>query len=253
MRSPLFTLTVATALMIPALVAASSDAAQEARDAVQSHPDLNHGAKVFQTCAACHGTSGGGTVDGGIPRIAGQHFSVLVKQLVDYRHNRRWDPRMETLAKGHELHNAQDIADVAAYASEIETVPDASVGVGSGEFLSQGTELYGRACAACHGAAGDGDAQQQIPRVAGQNFAYLVRQIHDAVEGRRPNFSAAHIRLLKQLDYTGILGVSDYLSRIPRRADPIMPHDWASDQGGGNNRSPGAAALGGSANIAAAR
>ncbi len=217
MKFPLLAGAVATALTVPALLFGSSNAGQESRDALQSRPDLDHGAQVFQTCAACHGSSGAGTVDGNVPRIAGQHFSVLVKHVVDYRHDRRWDPRMEALVKGHELRNAQDIADVAAYASEIETGAGASVGVGSGEFLSQGAEVYARSCVSCHGDDGDGDAHQQIPRVAGQNYAYLVRQIHDAIEGRRPNFSGAHIRLLKQLDYTGILGVSDYLARIPAR------------------------------------
>ncbi|MFX8637274.1 c-type cytochrome, partial [Acinetobacter baumannii] len=34
---------------------------------------------LFRKCAVCHGPSGGGTVDGGVPRIAGQHASVLAK------------------------------------------------------------------------------------------------------------------------------------------------------------------------------
>jgi len=127
-----------------------------------------------------------------------------VKQLVDYRNDRRWDPRMEHFADQHVLKSAQDIADVAGYASEIETLPEASVGVGSGEFLARGTEVYKRSCVSCHGTTGNGSARQQIPRVAGQNYAYLVRQIHDGIEGRRPNFSASHIRLLKELAYADI-------------------------------------------------
>jgi hypothetical protein len=39
------------------------------------------------------------------------------------------------------------------------------------------------------------------------------------VEGRRPNFSAAHIQMLKKLDYAQIMGVADYLARIPRQVD----------------------------------
>ena len=79
----------------------------------------------------------------------------------------------------------------------------------------------------CHGSDGNGSGQQQIPRVAGQNYVYLLRQIHDAIEGRRPNFSASHIRLLKGLDYADITGVADYLARIPRRVDRMSPqHLW---------------------------
>jgi cytochrome c553 len=136
---------------------------------------------------------------------------------------------MEYMADKHLLKNAQDIADVAGYASEMETLPDAAVSVGSGEFLAQGAEIYGRSCESCHGKTGDGSGLRQTPRVAGQNYAYLVRQIHDAIEGRRPNFSASHIRLLKELDYAGIMGVADYLARIPRRNDRMPPMDLAAN------------------------
>jgi cytochrome c553 len=229
MKTLLRVLTVIVALMIPPLVRGAPDAAQESSDALQSRPNLDNGATLFQACAACHGASGGGTPDGEIPRIAGQHFSVLVKQLVDYRNDQRWDPRMEHFASQHVLNSAQDIADVAAYGSQVETTPEASVGLGTGEFLSRGSEVYARSCASCHGKSGDGSARQQIPRVAGQNYAYLFRQIHDAIEGRRPNFSASHIRLLKGLDYAEIVGVADYLARIPRRIDRLSEQNLADN------------------------
>jgi len=227
MKTPLLVLTVLTALTIPPLVCGAPNAAQESSDALQSRPNLDNGAALFRACAVCHGTSGGGTPGGEIPRIAGQHFSVLVKQLVDYRNDRRWDPRMEHFADKHLLKSAQDIADVAGYASEIETLPEASVGMGSGEYLARGAEVYRRSCASCHGKTGDGSAREQIPRLAGQNYAYMVRQIHDGVEGRRPNFPASHIRLLKELDYADISGVADYLARIPRAVDRLPEQDLA--------------------------
>ncbi len=228
MNFPLFALGIVIAITVPALAGGASNAAQENSDALQGRPDLDHGAELFRSCAVCHGSSAGGTADGQVPRIAGQRFSVLVKQLVDYRSNRRWDPRMQYMADRHLLQNAQDIADVAGYISEIETRPEASVSVGSGEFLARGTEVYARSCASCHGKTGEGSGLRQTPRVAGQNYAYLVRQIHDAVEGRRPNFSAAHISLLKGLDYADIMGVADYLARIPRRNDRMQPLELAA-------------------------
>lgn len=229
MKTLLLALGVLTAVTVPLLAGGAANSAQEASDAVRNRPDLDNGAVLFHSCAACHGTSGGGTPDGQVPRIAGQHFSVLVKQLVDYRNDRRWDPRMEHFADRHHLKDAQAIADVAGYASEIETLPEAGIGVGSGEFLARGAEVYSRSCASCHGNAGDGSGQLQIPRVAGQNYEYLVRQIHDAVEGRRPNFSAAHVRLLKGLEYADIMGVTDYLARIPRKVDRMVPQDLAGN------------------------
>jgi len=228
MKSLLFALGVVIAITVPPLALGASNAAQENSDALGGRPNLDHGAELFGSCAVCHGSSGGGTPDGQVPRIAGQRFSVLVKQLVDYRSNRRWDPLMQYMADKHLLKNAQDIADVAGYISEIETRAEASVSVGSGEFLSRGTEVYARSCASCHGKTGEGSGLRQTPRVAGQNYAYLVRQIHDAVEGRRPNFSAAHISLLKGLDYADIMGVADYLARMPRRNDRMPPVELAA-------------------------
>ncbi len=228
MKTTLLVFGVISALALPLLAGAVSNEAQERSDALQSRPDLNKGAELFQTCAVCHGASGGGTPDGHVPRIAGQHFSVLIKQLADYRNDRRWDPLMEHVADQHLLKSAQDIADVAAYASEIETLPESGVSVGSGEYLAQGAEIYAASCESCHGKSGEGNGRQNIPKVAGQNYQYLVRQMHDAVEGRRPNFSAAHIRLLKPLDYAAIMGVADYLARIPRQADRLLPQDVAA-------------------------
>ncbi len=221
---------VLIAIMVPLQVQGESNAPRESSDGLHGRADLNNGAALFQACAACHGSSGGGTQDGQVPRIAGQHFSVLVQQLIDYRTDRRWDPRMEHSADQHHLKNAQEIADVAGYASEIETLPEAEVGVGSGKFLARGAEVYAGSCASCHGKTGNGNEQQQIPRVAGQNYAYLFRQIHDGMEGRRPNFSASHIRLLKGLDYASIEGVADYLARIPRTVDRMAPQDLALNE-----------------------
>jgi len=100
------------ALVSSAAVHALSTAQQELAEVKRSTPDLERGAGLFDTCAACHGADGGGTRDGQVPRIGGQHLSVLWKQLIDYRHDRRWDLRMEHFADRHHLGDAQGVADV---------------------------------------------------------------------------------------------------------------------------------------------
>jgi cytochrome c553 len=189
-----------------------STAQEELAEVKRSTPDLRRGAELFETCAACHGIDGGGTSDGQVPRIGAQHVSVLWKQLVDYRHDRRWDVRMEHFAAGHHLEDAQAIADVAAYIQQLK--PRGAPGEGSGKLLEQGAGLYAQLCRSCHGAAAEGDATHAVPRLAGQHYEYLRRQFYDAVDGRRPNFSPAHIRLLARLDHDDIEAVADYLSRL---------------------------------------
>lgn len=184
---------------------------EEYADAVRSKPNLDRGAALFETCATRHGAAGGGTTDGSIPRIAGQHFRVIVKQLVDYRHDKRWDPRMERYADKHLLTNAQAIADVAGYAASLDR--RAPRGTGYGAYLEKGRQIYAAQCRSCHGAAGEGDEKTLVPRIAGQHYEYVLRQFYDAVDGRRPNFSRAHVRLLAKLDRNELVGLADALSR----------------------------------------
>ena len=179
------------ALVSSAAVHALSTAQQELAEVKRSTPDLERGAGLFDTCAACHGADGGGTRDGQVPRIGGQHLSVLWKQLIDYRHDRRWDLRMEHFADRHHLGDAQGVADVSAYIHQLAPVGPA--GEGSGKRLEVGAALYAQRCRSCHGAAADGDAARVVPRIAGQHYEYLRRQFYDAVDGRRPNFSSEHV------------------------------------------------------------
>jgi cytochrome c553 len=207
-----------TALLLPVLALAYSSSRLELLAAVRDKPNLDRGAELFRNCAVCHGPSGGGTLDGGVPRIAGQHASVIAKQLVDYRHDRRWDMRMEHFADRHHLVDAQAIADVAGYINHlsIEVPP----GVGSGELVDHGAAVFEKQCQSCHGRSADGDEKAMIPRIAGQHYEYLTRQIYDAVDGRRPNFSTAHVRLLAHLERDDIVGLADYLSRLSEPGAP---------------------------------
>jgi cytochrome c553 len=209
------------AVVLPALAGAFATARQELDAALRSKPNLDHGAELFRNCAVCHGPQGAGTRDGGVPRIAGQHVSVLAKQLVDYRHDRRWDIRMEHFADKHHLVDAQAIADVTAYVHQLTV--DTQPGVGDGELAAHGANVYGRRCESCHGESAQGNSKKMIPRIAGQHYDYLMRQIYDAVDGRRPNFSPVHIRMLATLDRSDIVGLADYLSRLDPNQKPDAP------------------------------
>lgn len=190
---------------------ATPAARQELGEAMRATPDLRAGEDDFAPCGACHGVDGRGVPDGSVPAIAGQHFAVIAKQLVDYRHGRRWDMQMEHAARMRHLAGGQDIADVAAYVSRLPR--GFSAGAGPGEFLNEGARAYFRHCERCHGALGGGDALRGIPRLAGQHYGYLYRQFFDAVEQRRPNMSADHIELMQKMQREEIIGISDYLSR----------------------------------------
>ena len=185
----------------------------EYQSALRAVPNLEHGQLIFTTCAMCHGIEGGGNSERGVPRIGGQLMSVIVRQLVDYRHGARWDDRMEAFTDRHMLRDAQEIADVAAYVSQLPVSTKATTG--NGDLLEHGSKVFARRCAGCHGQAAGGDSRKAVPKLAGQHYQYLLRQLYDAVDGRRPNFDAAHVRLLKRMDRDDFTSIADHLSRLP--------------------------------------
>ena len=200
------------ALLLPILAPAAETTRSEFARVLKATPDEVHGAQLFGQCVSCHGTDGGGETTGSTPSIAGQHFRVLAKQIVDFRYGKRWDFRMEGMADRHHLANAQDIADVATHVSQL--VQPGRRNIGSGEFVDEGSRIYAAQCKSCHGAQAEGDGVGGVPRLAGQHYAYLMRQMYDAVDGRRPALPQLHSQRIAPLDFEQVRAVSDFLARI---------------------------------------
>lgn len=118
---------------------------------------------------------------------------------------------MEIIAGRHVLRSSQDIVDVASYAAALTPVPPRAVG--SGEDLVRGETLYESRCEACHGRGGEGSNARFVPRLAGQDYDYLLRQLHDAIDGRRPTLKGTHAKLLRPFDAADLEALADYLSR----------------------------------------
>lgn len=198
-------------LSLPAACLAASPAQQDFQEAINKVPDAARGAREYVTCTGCHRENGRGNLDGSVPLIAGQHYRVIVKQIADYRHARRWDPRMQHYADNHFLPDTQAIADVADHISKLD--PGGVSGTGKGDQLALGREIFAGRCAACHGRNGEGDGQDGIPRLAGQHYEYTLRQLHDFLEGRRPRLSPDHVPMIKDLARDELTGLADVLSR----------------------------------------
>ena len=196
---------------LPAFALAANSTQRDLQQATLAKPNLEHGSELFTQCVSCHGGKGGGQQNGNTPRIAGQHNSVLLKQLVDFRHGKRWDFRMEEHADQHHLETPQDIADVAAYVAQLDA--GQARGMGDGNYAAEGAKIFGARCASCHGPSGAGDAQEAVPRLAGQHYGYLMRQMYDAVDNRRPTLQAVHPKKIESLDFEQVRAVADYLSR----------------------------------------
>jgi cytochrome c553 len=198
----------------PRSTAASAKA--DLRAVLEATPNLQQGMRLFQICTECHGLHGAGNASGWPPEIAGQHPRVIAKELTDFRAGLRWYDPMERIAGRHVLQTTQDIADVAAYVGSLP--PSTDTTPGAGQWLERGGRLYAKRCQWCHGGQGEGSDERFVPRVAGQQYEYLLRQLHDVVEGRRPNMRAQHLRLLESADMKeeDLEGIAGYMARLGR-------------------------------------
>ena len=187
----------------------------------QLEPNLEHGAELYRTCAACHGPDGRGTDDGEVPAIAGQHGSVLLKQLTDFRHDQRGNERMEHFTDQHHLAGAQDLTDVAAYVAYLRRFPQTAKGIGDGAALGKGASIYFQKCERCHGPLGQGNLLLNRPRLAGQHYGYLLRQLQETAADKRPGMDHAHVEMLRGISPEALSGVADYLSRVSPDLSPV--------------------------------
>jgi cytochrome c553 len=175
---------------------------------LKGEPD--RGEEAYEVCSACHLPSGAGRPDGTFPQLAGQHSTVLIKQIADIRAGRRDNPIMYPFAKT--LVDPQELADVAAY---IQTLPiPHDNGRGPGEQLALGERLYKRDCTICHGQQGEGNEQKFFPVLAGQHYEYMLRQIRDIAALRRRNANPDMVKVVQTYKDEELQAVVDYMSRL---------------------------------------
>jgi len=187
--------------------------------AISLEGDPESGARAYESCAVCHLASGAGRSDGTFPQLAGQHRSVIIKQLVDIRDGRRSNPLM--LPYAIELLDEQEIADVASYVAQLP-VPNDN-GRGAGTDLERGARLYRSDCQECHGARGEGDAARFVPALAGQHYPYLLRQVRAIAGGRRGNASRSMERHARPYSDAELQAVVDFASRLDARGREQRP------------------------------
>jgi cytochrome c553 len=179
-------------------------------EALTLEGNLENGADAYEVCAACHLPNGAGRPDGTFPQLAGQHKTVIIKQIADIREGRRDNPIMYPFAKT--LTDSQELADVAAFIETLPIPPDN--GKGSGTNLEVGEKLYKRDCVQCHQDHGQGDAAKFYPVLAGQHYKYLLRQITDIAAKRRRNANPDMVKVVAAYSPDELDAVVDYMSRL---------------------------------------
>jgi cytochrome c553 len=162
-----------------------------------------------QTCSACHGPEGRST-NPDIPSLAGEPQQFIATSLYLFREGTRKNEVMSPLAAG--LSNA-DLNSLAAYFSGQAPTPPARAADPSIEAAAQDLIKRNR-CTSCHGPELVG--LQQMPRLAGQQRDYLVRQLHAFKEGTRGELDGQMGQAAQPLTDADITLLADYLSSLQR-------------------------------------
>lgn len=163
-----------------------------------------------QACVVCHGLSGNST-DPAMASLAGQPAQFITTSLYMFREGIRKDPVMSPMAST--LSNA-DMNELAAYFSRQK--PTAPTHKTSPENAELGAQLTRRHhCVQCHGPSLAG--LQHIPRLAGQQFAYLRKQLHGFKAKTRADWDGNMAAAVQALSERELDILADYLSGLNPR------------------------------------
>jgi len=190
-----------TALLV-ALLAASSAAASAA--------DVEAGRRKSAPCATCHGPDGNAVLPG-TPSLAGQPTFFTHWQLIKYRDGRRQDPQMSPFAQN--LSDA-DMGDLAAfYAAQS---PRARGSLVDPAKVTAGRPLADRHhCTSCHTPALTG--QQQVPLLAGQDLAYLLKLLRGFRNGTASDLDGTMTMAARPLTLEEVEALAHYIASLTPR------------------------------------
>ncbi|MGH8147937.1 MAG: c-type cytochrome [Rhodanobacteraceae bacterium] len=186
-------------------------------------PPVHGTPSVVTTCAACHGADGV-AIAPTFPNLAGQNYNYLLKSLEDFRSGKWKAAPMDQLVKVIPTAAGDaNIEQVAAYFSRLPLKPSGAAKRKPTKAVAEaGYKLYFEgnpdaqvpACAACHIANGMGDAPMAVPRLAGQNAAYVVSQLQAFAKGQRPSHDDVMTKIAGRLSEKDMQAVGAYVQAM---------------------------------------
>lgn len=169
--------------------------------------DIEAGRKKAEPCQACHGVNGNSTVPT-FPILAGQTARYIYLQLKDFKEGRRTEPQMDPFIK--DL-SRQDMFDLAAFFSA-QKPRSADFKVEPARVERGRKKAEETLCTMCH--LGGFKGQNEIPRVAGQHPAYVIKQMTDFKAARRTNDAGNMASVSKTLSEQDIVDLAHFLATL---------------------------------------
>jgi cytochrome c553 len=155
-------------------------------------------------CGACHGDGGRSTIATN-PILAGQTSRYLYLQLRDFQEGRRSDPQMSPMVKDLSRDELRELADWFAQ----QKPPIQNFKVDAEKAKLGKVKADDTLCTMCH--LGGFKGQNEIPRVAGQHYEYIVKQLSDFKAKRRTNDAGNMTSVSGTMTEADIENVAHYL------------------------------------------
>ena len=166
--------------------------------------DIAAGKAKAAVCAACHGEDGNAVLPI-YPNLAGQSWRYLYIQLKDFKEGRRHNAIMSPLAA---TLSREDMINIANYF--------AGQTVKAKPYVPNETKVQlGKAkadetlCAMCH--LGGFSGQNEIPRVAGQQYDYVMEQLRNFKSRTRTNDAGNMTSVAQTLSETDMDNLANYI------------------------------------------
>ena len=169
--------------------------------------DIAAGKARSQVCAACHGADGN-SATGQFPNLAGQTWRYIYVQLKDYKEGRRSDPVMTAMATPL---SRQEMIDIANYFAAQPARPS-TFKADEGKIKLGKAKADETLCSMCHLGAFAG--QNEIPKVAGQQYDYIVKQMRDFKARTRTNDAGNMTSVAQTLSEADIENLAHYITSL---------------------------------------
>ena len=180
--------------------------------------DAQRGSTKVQMCIGCHGIVGYQADFPQVykvPKIAGQDAKYLASALTAYRAGDRKFPTMRSVAAAL---SDQDIADIAAYYSQLGK-PDGAVPAALDKPVPDHLRTALVTCVSCHGPNFSTPTDPSTtPRLAGQYNDYLTVALKSYKVDGNPHYGRSNAvmgAMAKPLKDDTIAEIADYLSSLP--------------------------------------
>jgi cytochrome c553 len=169
--------------------------------------DAAAGKEKAVVCGACHGVDGNSTIPQN-PILAGQNPRYIYLQLRDFNKKRRQDPLMSPMAANL---STKDMLDLAAYFSMQK--PSRQNARGDAAKIDEGRKIADAAlCPMCH--LGGFSGQNEIPKVAGQHYDYIKKQLLAFKNRERTNDAGSMTAYMNNVTEKQIEALASYVASL---------------------------------------